>query len=60
VYEKVLKWQPFIDWQAAVNAVPNKDTEKPDLRITELQIQGVDFFGPRIGFLKFKVSTTHI
>ena len=45
--QKVLEAQVFVDWVASVD----KD---PQLFIAEIEVQSVDMFGPRIGFIKFK------
>ena len=45
--EKVLDAQVFKDWVSAVDA-------DPLLYIAAVEIQSVDMFGPRIGFIKFK------
>jgi ADP-sugar diphosphatase len=45
--QKVLDAQVFKDW---VEAVDND----PLLFIAEIEIQSVDMFGPRVGFIKFK------
>jgi len=48
---KIVVFKPFIDW---INNV-NKDG---NMNITEIQIQTIDMFGPRIGFIKFKAIGT--
>ena len=45
--QKVLEAPVFLDWVAAVDA-------DPQLFIEEIEVQSVDMFGPRIGFIKFK------
>jgi len=54
--EKILKFGPFVDWMAQINAIENPDLERPELIVDKVHIQHIDMFGPRIGFLKFEVA----
>ncbi|CAG8592765.1 12811_t:CDS:2 [Ambispora leptoticha] len=50
----VLRFPPFVDW---VNAL-SKETHdlKKELEVKKVEIQNVDYFGPKLGFVKFKVD----
>ncbi|CAG8467518.1 13791_t:CDS:2, partial [Racocetra fulgida] len=51
----VLKFKPFEEWLSTLsNNVLTAD--KKELEINKIEIQNVDFFGSRIGFVKFKVD----
>jgi 8-oxo-dGTP pyrophosphatase MutT (NUDIX family) len=47
---KILEFRPFLNWQQRLNEADHIQN------IQEILIQDVDFFGQRIGFLKFKVD----
>jgi len=47
--EKCIKCVPFVDWMTAIN----KDTR---FNVQGITLQGADFFGKRIGFVKFKTE----
>lgn len=52
-YQNIDSFKPFQNWAANLSA---------DLRVVSLSIQSIDYFGPRIGFLKLNadvVSTIH-
>jgi ADP-sugar diphosphatase len=46
---QILEFKPFLNWQKSLN-------DQPIEQINEILIQDVDYFGKRIGFLKFKVD----
>ena len=51
----VLEFHPFKDWVSAIS----KETysiEKKEIEIRKVEIQNVDYFGPKLGFVKFKVD----
>jgi ADP-sugar diphosphatase len=49
----ILEFPPFKAWQVQMEKSPN------NINISEILIQDIDFFGPRIGFLKFKVEARY-
>jgi ADP-sugar diphosphatase len=51
--DKILKFPPFVNWQSKIN---NENTSQ--IMINKITIQDLDFFGSRIGFLKFNVDAT--
>lgn len=48
--EDVLKYHPFISWM--------QNIEK-GINIASIQLQNVDYFGNRVGFIKFKCNAYH-
>lgn len=48
---QILDFKPFKTWQSNITANFNDEVE-----IKQIEIQDIDFFGSRIGFLKFKVD----
>jgi len=51
----VLEFKPFKDWVSAISK-ETCSTEKKELEFKQVEIQNVDYFGPKIGFIKFKVD----
>ncbi|KAG9295864.1 hypothetical protein G9A89_006603 [Geosiphon pyriformis] len=51
----VLNFQPFRDWVADLSKEMESKVEK-ELEIKRVEIQHVDYFGSKIGFIKFKVD----
>src|SRR5205823_3858201 len=51
----VLKFKPFKDWVSAISKEAHS-VKKKELEIRKVEIQNVDSFGPKIGFVKFKVD----
>ncbi|KAF0507844.1 nudix family hydrolase [Gigaspora margarita] len=51
----ILKFKPFEEW---VSTLSNKvlTADKKELEINKIEIQNVDYFGSKIGFIKFKVD----
>ena len=43
---KILSFRPFINWQKQIQALK--------ISVEQVEIQDVDYFGTRVGFLKFK------
>jgi len=55
--------QEGIDASVAIQAVPFKDwctrmAKDPKIKISDIHIQSLDMFGPRVGFIKFKAGAT--
>lgn len=55
VVDAVLASVPYRNWQEGIEKIENEDKEKPNLYIESIHVQGVDMFGPRVGFSKLKV-----
>ncbi|CAG8514089.1 4152_t:CDS:2, partial [Scutellospora calospora] len=51
----VIKFKPFEDWVSSLSKEIFA-VDKKELEINKIEIQNVDFFGPKIGFIKFKVG----
>jgi hypothetical protein len=51
----VLEFKPFKDWVSAISK-ESYSVEKKELEFRKVEIQNVDYFGPKIGFIKFKVD----
>lgn len=51
----VLEFKPFKDWASAISK-ESYLVEKKELEFRKIEIQNVDYFGPKIGFIKFKVD----
>jgi hypothetical protein len=45
--EKALASKPFVEWARSID---------PQLVVKDITIQGVDMFGPRVGFVKFSAN----
>lgn len=53
----VLEFQPFKEWASALsNEMKGANENGEELKIRNIEIQSVDYFGPKIGFIKFKVD----
>ena len=57
--ESVLEFQPFKDWATTLSK-EILATEKRQLEINGIEIQNVDYFGKKIGFVKFKVDIKYL
>src|SRR5436190_1245735 len=55
----VLEFKPFKDWVSDISKEA-RSVKKKELEIRKIEIQNVDYFGPKIGFVKFKVDATLI
>lgn len=51
----VLEFKPFKDWVSAISK-ESYSVKKKELEFKKVEIQNVDYFGPKIGFIKFKVD----
>ncbi|CAI2185495.1 18997_t:CDS:2 [Funneliformis geosporum] len=51
----VLEFNPFKDWVSSISKETHSG-EKKEIEIRKVEIQNVDYFGPKIGFVKFKVD----
>ncbi|CAG8462914.1 6339_t:CDS:10 [Ambispora gerdemannii] len=51
----VLRFPPFVDWVNALSKETHDDLEK-ELEVKKVEIQNVDYFGPKLGFIKFKID----
>ncbi|RHZ64137.1 hypothetical protein Glove_326g71 [Diversispora epigaea] len=51
----VLEFQPFKEWTSTLSKEMLK-VDKKELKIRNVEIQNVDYFGLKIGFVKFKVD----
>jgi hypothetical protein len=47
--DKALDYGPFQDWVACMDS-------ESEFLLSKIEVQGVDMFGPRVGFLKFKAD----
>ncbi|CAG8497347.1 4315_t:CDS:2 [Paraglomus occultum] len=52
----VLEFAPFKEWADAMSNEKSQSAERNNLEIKKIEIQNVDYFGPKIGFIKFKVD----
>ena len=51
----VLEFKPFKDWVSAISK-ETYSAKKKELELRQVEIQNVEYFGPKIGFIKFKVD----
>ena len=52
----VLEFAPFKEWADAMSNEKSQSAERNNLEIKKIEIQNVDYFGSKIGFVKFKVD----
>ncbi|CAG8519693.1 10794_t:CDS:2 [Paraglomus brasilianum] len=52
----VLEFAPFKEWADAMSSEKSQSAERNNLEIKKIEIQNVDYFGSKIGFVKFKVD----
>ncbi|KAJ3257921.1 hypothetical protein HK103_004212 [Boothiomyces macroporosus] len=50
---KIMEFKPFLKWQANIAS-----QDLSQIKINQIIVQDVDYFGSRIGFVKFKVDMT--
>jgi len=54
--ENILISVPFNNWRDDMDKIPNQNPARPNLYVDKIHIQSVDWFGKRIGFIKFQVT----
>jgi ADP-sugar diphosphatase len=52
----VLAFAPFKEWIDTMSNENLQSANKKELEIKKIEIQNVDYFGSKIGFIKFKVD----
>lgn len=53
-FDKVLNFQPFKDWIATLDH--ELRTHENEVTVKSIELQSVDMFGSKIGFVKFKAD----